>query len=748
LFPTAAQRQIRERAADVFSRAAGEVPVVYVKPDGFANTSHGFTPWNSYTGVRLFTPAGVLQVCGESDCDTTMHDQFLIVRSIGNQRVWFAHAFLIDCVRTLITGNNNFSSVFYDYVLRLCRCDYDGVGVADADVDADIDDGGVGTRRPSSSIGVKYARNSRQYFQESVVSFLIRTGFERRRALPCECGDVGGCRWVVDGTQLCMASLKMKLQQCGKTPRGAMSASDMVPKQVWTTYHYLAAHVAASGSHRYGFVLAAETMLFQMSKPKLKVSIKTGKHARNIGSTRDEMKGIMCALSMWDSQTADIAALLSLLEGCESDNDPQVPRFWAHERHRNMLNCLTARFPLNNTLAFSQLPFLKNTLLPHLYDDDALDSEMIAASKNMLKLTAVLNERRAAAEAARQAVDTARSGARTVLSKMVQASEEAARLAQTAQQTWQASLDTFFTLVVKERDFSDQSVIDSHSLWLLDRIKEMNALRDSSPIVYEWLHDQTQGFSRRLSDADKRIMSQLMLKMQRFEESIDALDTDDTGRAKPPVAVPDPSPDDAAQSTYTNGQNHKPQNAKVKHNVPHYVVDKPNNSKSAANAEPACAHEFDDGKGTKTAGFFKIYCLTCSQMAGWSMMKYVESSRTLHDICISRVDVAPALIVWDIACSACKFSMLREPKYFKHTKFVIDMLHYSGHTACPVSFCPKINAASVNGDNTQRCEQSNQHSSIQKTMLMQCSQQTGIFLLKVWQSEELRRAFGVGTIAK
>jgi hypothetical protein len=46
--------------------------------------------------------------------------------------------------------------------------------------------------------------------------------------------------------------------------------------------------------------------------------------------------------------------------------------------------------------------------------------------------------------------------------------------------------------------------------------------------------------------------------------------------------------------------------------------------------------------------------------------------------------LAPSVIVYDNACNLHTYSLNRDPIYFKHTRFLVDRLHWRDHTGTDI----------------------------------------------------------------
>lgn len=63
-----------------------------------------------------------------------------------------------------------------------------------------------------------------------------------------------------------------------------------------------------------------------------------------------------------------------------------------------------------------------------------------------------------------------------------------------------------------------------------------------------------------------------------------------------------------------------------------------------------------------------------------------EGPRMLHELLYTRFQVAPETIVYDNACNTAVYCLVREPKFYANTRFVVDRMHKKGHTHCPAVF--------------------------------------------------------------
>jgi hypothetical protein len=86
------------------------------------------------------------------------------------------------------------------------------------------------------------------------------------------------------------------------------------------------------------------------------------------------------------------------------------------------------------------------------------------------------------------------------------------------------------------------------------------------------------------------------------------------------------------------------------------------------------------------------------------MMRHAESPKTPFEVFNTRWQKAPDVVVYDNACSTHPFVLNREPKFFCHTKWAVDGLHWPNHKRCPLSYSIKA-YVHLSAKNSQRAEQ-------------------------------------------
>ncbi|EJD45899.1 hypothetical protein AURDEDRAFT_63859, partial [Auricularia subglabra TFB-10046 SS5] len=87
------------------------------------------------------------------------------------------------------------------------------------------------------------------------------------------------------------------------------------------------------------------------------------------------------------------------------------------------------------------------------------------------------------------------------------------------------------------------------------------------------------------------------------------------------------------------------------------------------------------GRRGQTGGLMAAWC-PHSVCLGFHCIPKGEGRNDVFSALFTRWPEAPRVVVYDFACALAHYCMLREPRYFKNTRFVIDGFHAQGHTRC------------------------------------------------------------------
>lgn len=103
----------------------------------------------------------------------------------------------------------------------------------------------------------------------------------------------------------------------------------------------------------------------------------------------------------------------------------------------------------------------------------------------------------------------------------------------------------------------------------------------------------------------------------------------------------------------------------IRRKLNHYKVDK--EKKSEENSGQCWKHYFSAKKNGRMLMIFS--CLDCGCILGFSVLPSSESPKNLFEFIFTRFDVPPSLVMYDNACNASVYCLLREPEFFKNTRY-------------------------------------------------------------------------------
>ena len=81
---------------------------------------------------------------------------------------------------------------------------------------------------------------------------------------------------------------------------------------------------------------------------------------------------------------------------------------------------------------------------------------------------------------------------------------------------------------------------------------------------------------------------------------------------------------------------------------------------------------------TLSPGWFTLFCQH-GFAHGFRLMDTPESPKTAFDFLMCYLRKMPRIVIYDNACNLHNYVLRREPRRFKHTRFLIDRLHAPGH---------------------------------------------------------------------
>ncbi|KII84578.1 hypothetical protein PLICRDRAFT_117458 [Plicaturopsis crispa FD-325 SS-3] len=97
-----------------------------------------------------------------------------------------------------------------------------------------------------------------------------------------------------------------------------------------------------------------------------------------------------------------------------------------------------------------------------------------------------------------------------------------------------------------------------------------------------------------------------------------------------------------------------------------------------------------------------LWC-THSICLGFHSIPIAEGRNDVFSAIYTRFPVAPKVIIYDFACQLAPYCLVREARYFGHTRFLIDEMHAHDHTRCgqacfasnAMRFDPQIRASNT-----------------------------------------------------
>lgn len=99
-------------------------------------------------------------------------------------------------------------------------------------------------------------------------------------------------------------------------------------------------------------------------------------------------------------------------------------------------------------------------------------------------------------------------------------------------------------------------------------------------------------------------------------------------------------------------------------------------------AESECGKYYNTySKARLTGGIMVLWCQH-SVCVGFHVIPTAEGRNDVFSALFTHWPVAPKIVVYDYACQLAPYSMVREPLFFRDTRFVVDEFHAVGHTKC------------------------------------------------------------------
>jgi len=86
-------------------------------------------------------------------------------------------------------------------------------------------------------------------------------------------------------------------------------------------------------------------------------------------------------------------------------------------------------------------------------------------------------------------------------------------------------------------------------------------------------------------------------------------------------------------------------------------------------------------KAGLVGGLMVLWCQH-SICVGFHVIPTCEGRNDVFSALYTQWPTAPKVVVYDFACQLAPYCLIREPNFFRNTRFFVDQFHASGHTKC------------------------------------------------------------------
>lgn len=151
-----------------------------------------------------------------------------------------------------------------------------------------------------------------------------------------------------------------------------------------------------------------------------------------------------------------------------------------------------------------------------------------------------------------------------------------------------------------------------------------------------------------------------------------------------------------------------------------------------------CTKRVQKSKNT-TPGMFALFC-PHGICLGYEAMSEYEGPLTAADILYRRFPTPPGIVIYDNACALSRVCVKNAPAHFGNVKYLIDRLHWCGHTACHTGYYMGMydNWTVLGGTlklsqiNSQVCEQANSKMELIRSQTKSMNQETYMSFTKLF----------------
>ena len=112
------------------------------------------------------------------------------------------------------------------------------------------------------------------------------------------------------------------------------------------------------------------------------------------------------------------------------------------------------------------------------------------------------------------------------------------------------------------------------------------------------------------------------------------------------------------------------------------LEDKLQNLAERATGDTVCGKYYEKYKKPGLVGGLMVLWCCHSVCVGFHIIPTYEGRNDVFSALYTQWPTAPKVVVYDFACQLAPYCLLREPQFFRNTRFLVDQFHASGHTKC------------------------------------------------------------------
>jgi len=112
------------------------------------------------------------------------------------------------------------------------------------------------------------------------------------------------------------------------------------------------------------------------------------------------------------------------------------------------------------------------------------------------------------------------------------------------------------------------------------------------------------------------------------------------------------------------------------------LEDKLQNLAERETGDAMCGKYYNTYKKHGLVGGLMVLWCRHSICVGFHIIPTSEGRNDVFSALYTQWPTAPKVVVYDFACQLAPYCLLREPHFFRNTRFLVDQFHASGHTKC------------------------------------------------------------------